>query len=141
MLRFEKALYENPDQDLSAVWWDLVEKYQSLKRPEGRNAPDFASKIHIVTAPAYYHNYLMAELFAAQVHASICREVLGGVDPSVASYVGKTAVGDFMKTRVIAPGRTLPWNALTRHATGAELNPAAFAAEVTAPPTSDVQAR
>src|SRR5213082_1932728 len=66
MLRFEKALYEDPDRDLNAAWWDLVEKYQLQKRPKNRNAPDYASKIHVVSAPAYYHNYMMGELFAAQ---------------------------------------------------------------------------
>ena len=35
MLRFEKGMYENPDQDLNKLWWDLVEKYQLLKRPDG----------------------------------------------------------------------------------------------------------
>ncbi|MHC5540618.1 M2 family metallopeptidase [Singulisphaera rosea] len=127
MLRFEKALYENPEQDLNALWWNLVEKYQGLKRPEGRNAPDYASKIHVVSAPAYYHNYMMGELFAAQVHHAISREVLGGVDPSEASYVGKKAVGRFMKERVFEMGRRLSWDDLTRHATGASLNPKAFA--------------
>jgi len=34
-----------------------------------------------------------------------------------------------MKTRVFAPGRSLSWNELTKHATGEELNPRAFAAE------------
>ncbi len=34
-----------------------------------------------------------------------------------------------MKTRVFAPGRSLPWNDLTRHATGDGLNAQAFAAE------------
>ena len=72
---------------------------------------------------------MMGELFASQVHHAIAREVLGGADPSQASYVGKPAVGDFMKARVFAPGRTLDWNALTRHATGSTLNPRAFAAE------------
>ena len=38
MFRFEKALYENPDQDLNTLWWDLVERYQMVRRPEGRNA-------------------------------------------------------------------------------------------------------
>ena len=130
MLRFEKALYENPDQDLNALWWDLVEKYQMLHRPEGRNAPDYASKIHIVSAPAYYHNYMMGELFAAQVQHAIARDVLDGVDPSKVNYVGKNAVGDFMKAKVFAPGRSLDWNALTRHATGEDLNAKAFAAEI-----------
>jgi peptidyl-dipeptidase A len=127
MLRFEKALYANPDQDLNALWWGLVERYQELHRPEGRNAPDFASKIHIVSAPAYYHNYMMGELFAAQVHHTIAREVLGGVDPSKASYVGNKAVGRFMTERVFAPGRERSWDDLTRFATGSALNPRAFA--------------
>ena len=76
VLRFEKAMYEDPKQDLNKLWWDLVEKYQLIKRPEGRNAPDYASKIHIVSAPAYYHNYMMGQLFASQVHHAIAREVL-----------------------------------------------------------------
>lgn len=127
MLRFEKALYENPGQDLNALWWDLVEKYQEVRRPEGRNAPDYASKIHIVSAPAYYHNYMMGELFAAQVHHTIAHEVLQGVDPSKASYVGNPAVGRFLKERLFGPGRSLTWDDLTRHVTGQSLNPKAFA--------------
>lgn len=127
MFRFEKALYEDPDQDLNKLWWDLVEKYQGIPRPEGRNEPDYASKIHIVSAPCYYHNYMMGQLFASQVHAAIARDALNGVSPEKAQYVGKKEVGDFMKKKVFAPGRTLKWNDLTKHATGEELNPKAFA--------------
>ena len=130
MLRFEVALYRNPARDLNDLWWGLVEKYQGLHRPDDRDAPDYASKIHIVSAPAYYHNYMMGELFASQVHHTIAREVLGGVAPSKASYVGNKAVGEFMRHRVFAPGRTLSWDALTKHATGAELNARAFAADL-----------
>ena len=126
MLRFEKELYANPDQDLNKLWWDLVEKYQMVKRPEGRNAPDYASKIHIVVSPAYYHNYMMGQLFASQVHHTIVREVLK-TDPDHALYVGHKSVGRYMKSRVFGPGRKLPWNELTRFATGEELNPKAFA--------------
>src|SRR5512135_1626540 len=125
MFRFEKALYEDPDRDLNALWWDLVETYQGVRRPERRDAPDYASKIHIVSNPAYYHNYMMGELFAAQVHHTLAREVLHGVDPAQANYVGNRAVGAFLKARVFEPGKTLPWNALTRHATGEDLNPGA----------------
>src|SRR6266480_788977 len=126
MLRFEKELYENPNQDLNKLWWDLVEKYQMVKRPEGRNAPDYASKIHIVVAPAYYHNYMMGQLFASQVHHTIAREVLK-TDPVHALYVGHKSVGRYMTKRVFAPGKTLPWNDLTKFATGEELKPKAFA--------------
>ena len=107
MLRFEKGMYENPEQDLNKLWWDLVEKYQLVKRPPGRNAPDYASKIHIVSAPVYYHNYMMGELFASQVHHAIARDVYKGADPDTVIYVGNKEVGEFMKKKVFEPGRTL----------------------------------
>ena len=34
-----------------------------------------------------------------------------------------------MREKVFAPGRTLTWNDLTKHATGELLNPKAFAQE------------
>ena len=129
MLRFEAALYRDPSQDLNRLWWDLVEKYQGLHRPEGRNAPDFASKIHVVSAPCYYHNYMMGELFACQVHHAIAREVLKSSTPATAYYTSDPRVGKFMIERVFGPGKSLPWNELTKHATGEYLNAKAFAEE------------
>jgi len=129
MLRFEKGLYDDPRQDLNSLWWQLVEKYQLIQRPEGRDAPDYASKIHVVVAPAYYHNYMMGELFACQVNHAIARDVLRTADAKNASYVGRKDVGQYMKDRVFAPGRTLTWNELTKFATGEHLNPQAFAAD------------
>ncbi|HUY93536.1 MAG TPA: M2 family metallopeptidase [Pirellulales bacterium] len=129
MLRFEKGLYDDPRQDLNSLWWQLVEKYQLIQRPEGRDAPDYASKIHVVVAPAYYHNYMMGELFACQVNHAIARDVLKTTDAKNASYVGRKDVGQYMKDRVFAPGRTLTWNELTKFATGEHLNPQAFAAD------------
>lgn len=132
MLRFEKQLYGNPNQDLNKLWWDLVEQYQLVKRADDRSAPDYASKIHIVSAPAYYHNYMLGQLFASQVHHTIAGKVLK-TDPAKALYVDKPEVGEFIKARVFAPGRTLSWNALTKFATGSELNPKSFAADFQAP--------
>jgi peptidyl-dipeptidase A len=129
MLRFEKAMYENPDQDLNKLWWDLVEKYQMVRRPRNRNEPDYASKIHIVSAPAYYHNYMMGEMFASQVHHAIAKEIFNDADPNTVIYAGNKKVGDFMKKKVFEPGRTLTWNDLTKHATGEPLNAKAFAAD------------
>jgi peptidyl-dipeptidase A len=127
MLRFEKAMYENPDQDLNKLWWDLVERYQGLKRPAGRSAPDYGSKIHICSAPVYYHNYMMGQLFASQVHHAIARELYNDADPATVLYIGDTRVGDFMKKKVFEPGRTMTWRELTKHTTGEELNASAFA--------------
>jgi peptidyl-dipeptidase A len=71
MTRFERALYVDPEQDLNRLWWDLVERYQRVPRPDGRDEPDWASKIHIVSAPVYYHNYMLGELFASQLDHAI----------------------------------------------------------------------
>jgi peptidyl-dipeptidase A len=131
MLRFEKAMYEEPEQDLNRLWWDLVEKYQGQHRPDNRDAPDYASKIHLVVSPAYYHNYMLGQLFACQVHRTIAREVLHVDDVTGAYYTENAAVGEFMQQRVFAPGRSLSWNDLTRHATGQPLGAEAFAAEFT----------
>jgi peptidyl-dipeptidase A len=130
MFRFEMALYDNPEQDLNRLWWELVEEYQEVRRPEGRNAPDYASKIHLVSAPVYYHNYLMGELFATQLHRAIATRFVPGQDPASAVYVGNRAVGEFMSERVFAPGATMTWDELTRHATGEPLSAKAFAAEL-----------
>src|SRR5207248_2218158 len=127
MLRFEKGMYEDPEQDLNKLWWDLVERYQMVKRPAGRNAPDYASKIHIVSAPVYYHNYMMGQLFASQLHHAIARDVLNGADPRTALYNGRPEVGAFLVKKVFAPGKTRDWDGLTEFATGERLTPKAFA--------------
>ena len=129
MLRFEKGMYENPDQDLNALWWTLVEKYQGVKKPARRNAPDYASKIHIVSAPVYYHNYMLGQLFASQVHHAIARDVYNNADPKTVLYIGDPKIGTYMRDKVFAPGRSLTWKELTVFATGSELTPAAFAAD------------
>lgn len=130
IFRFEKELYANPDQDLNRLWWDLVEKYQDIKRPDDRYEPDYASKIHIVAAPVYYHNYLLGELFAAQVHQTIARDVEKVADPNSAIYVDNKSVGEFLRKKVFAPGRNMTWNELVRFSTGEELSPKAFALEL-----------
>ena len=126
MLHFERALYGNPDQDLSKLWWDLVEKYQALHRPENRSEPDYASKVHFVTNPVYYHNYMMGELFASQVHHALARQ-LAVKDVAGFAYTGRQEVGEFLKEKVFAPGARLPWNDLTRFATGESLAAADYA--------------
>ena len=39
----DRLLYEDPSRDLDAAWWELVEKYQHLTKPDGRESqPDWA---------------------------------------------------------------------------------------------------
>ena len=130
MFRFEMAMYANPDQDLNKLWWQLVEKYQEVQQPEGRNEPDYASKYHVVASPLYYHNYQLGEMFASQVHHALVREVLPGAKPAGATYINNKQAGQFIQQRVFDPGMRLNWNQLTRHATGEDLSPKAFAEDI-----------
>jgi len=121
MYRFEKELYANPDQDLNTLWWDLVEKYQMLKRPPKRNSPDWAAKIHIATAPCYYHNYLLGELLASQFHHYIVKNILKSDDMLFQSYANNKEVGKYLLEKVFEPGRIDLWNDMIAKATGEKL--------------------
>lgn len=126
MYQFEKALYENPDQDLNATWWQLVKEYQYVNKPPERDEPDWAAKIHVALYPVYYHNYLLGELFASQLQHHITREVLSVEAGANPSYVNEARVGQFLRERVFEPGATRPWNDMIEQATGEPLNPQYF---------------
>lgn len=126
MYRFEKSLYENPDQDLNKLWWDLVEKYQMLKRPAGRNMPDWATKIHIATSPCYYHNYLLGELFASQMYFYLAKEA-GQPDNMNLSFANDKKAGDFFRKSIFGVGAKYYWNDMIQKATGEKLTAKYFA--------------
>ena len=121
MYRFEKEMYKNPDQDLNKLWWDLVEQYQLLKRPAGRNQPDWATKIHIATFPCYYHNYLLGELLASQLYYYIIANIINSEDDRFQSFAGKPEVGLYLKEKVFSPGSKYYWNDMIEKATGEKL--------------------
>jgi peptidyl-dipeptidase A len=126
MFRFEQELYSNPEQDLSALWWDLKAKYQLLAPPSSPAStlgPDYCAKIHIVSAPVYYHNYTLGELLASQFGEALGSSGLG--PDQIAA--GNPSVGAFFIQKVFSPGATLNWRELVRFATGKDLSPDAFA--------------
>jgi peptidyl-dipeptidase A len=116
MYNFEKSMYDNPDQDLNKLWWDVVEKYQLLKKPEGRDMPDWATKIHVALYPCYYHNYLLGELLASQLYSYITNNVTDNK-----AFVNDKAVGDYLKANVFYPGSRYYWNDMIEKATGEKL--------------------
>ncbi len=126
MYRFEKAMYDNPEQDLNKLWWDLVEKYQMIKRPSNRNMPDWATKIHIATSPCYYHNYLLGELFASQMYEYISAKILNKPD-QIVSFYNEPKVGEFFRDKIFAVGAKYQWNDMIEKATGEKLTAKYFA--------------
>jgi peptidyl-dipeptidase A len=121
MYDFEKQLYADPNQDLNALWWQMVEKYQLVTKPEGRNEPDWASKIHIALYPCYYHNYLLGEMFASQLHYYLVNNILNLESDANVSYVNQSKVGDFMRKKVFEPGAIYGWNDMIKRAAGEPL--------------------
>jgi len=139
MYHFEKQLYADPEQDLNNLWWELVENYQFIKRPPGRADAGWASKLHFTTAPCYYHNYMLGELLASQLHHHIVHKVLKlnsdeGVSQGEAldwiqpafGGVGEKKVGDYLRKKVLGPGARYHWNEMIERATGERLTPKYF---------------
>ncbi len=129
MYNFEKQLYANPDQDLNSLWWEMVEKYQFVKKPKGRIEPDWASKIHFTVAPCYYHNYMLGELLASQLHHHIVGDVLKLESDAEVAYVDQNKVGDYLRKKVFEPGALYRWDNMIEQATGERLTPKYFIAQ------------
>ena len=117
MFEFERRMYADPEQDLNSLWWELVAKYQHIRRPDGRNEPDWAAKIHIATSPCYYHNYLLGELLASQLdHYAKANTVTAAQRQG--GYVGSKELGRYLREQVFEPGAVYPWNEMISRATG-----------------------
>jgi peptidyl-dipeptidase A len=131
MTGFERALYADPERaDLDALWWDLVEELQLLRRPEGRTAPDWAAKIHLTASPVYYHNYLLGEVIASQLDATLRRDALRNLPGH--GYADRRELGAFLCERIFTPGASLHWQVQLAAATGSRLTPEAFLVQVAA---------
>jgi peptidyl-dipeptidase A len=121
MFNFERELYANPERgDLNSLWWDLVERLQLVKRPPGRDEPDWVAKIHVAVAPVYYHNYVLGHLIAAQLRHHLEERVVGG--PFFTSEVA----GRYLVEAIFGLGARNNWEDTVLTATGERLNPDYF---------------
>jgi peptidyl-dipeptidase A len=114
MTHFERHLYADPERDLNTLWWDLVERYQFLRRPDRPNAPDWATKYHIALYPVYYQNYELGQLVACQLKAHLNQDV--------GELVGNKAAGVWLVDRVLRHGSMQDWAKHVERATGEPLN-------------------
>ncbi len=130
MFHFEQTLYQDPDQNLNRIWWDMVEKYQMIPRPAERDKPDWAAKPHFTIAPVYYHNYLLGEVFAAQLRHAFAAAAGHNGPVSSLSFNHRKDFGEFLKNKVFAPGMREPWPAFVAHALGEPLTVRYFVEEL-----------
>ncbi len=122
---FERRLYTDPDADLDTLWWELVERFQRVRRPEGRHAPDWAAKIHLAVVPVYYQNYLYGELVASQLDATLATRAGGIVD--------REAAGRFLAGELFGPAATVRWDRLVEDTTGGPLTATHLARQLVTP--------
>jgi peptidyl-dipeptidase A len=127
MTEFESQLYSNPKQDLNGLWWKLVEKYQKIKAPQGRQSKsDWAAKYHIGLAPVYYFSYLLGEMFASSIEESLSKA-------SGSQSLDSHKAGQFLQHKLFFPGNRMPWDALVQHVTGYPLTPDAWLTQFAGP--------
>jgi oligoendopeptidase F len=126
---FEKELYENPDQDLNALWWKTVNEIQLVTPPDSTDNPDWAAKIHFTLAPVYYQNYLLGELMAAQLQRHI--------ETSISPEFFTKGTGDMLINQYFKPAALYNWNEKISRVTGEKLNPSYFV-ELYCKPTEKV---
>lgn len=115
---FERRMYENPDQDLATLWWELKERFEGMPRPDDTSVNAWAATPHFIDYPAYYHDYLMASMAAAQLRSAI--ETENG------SVLGNPGTAEFLREKVFAPGQSTGENEIMEGATGEDVNTQAY---------------
>ena len=101
----------------------MVQRIQKITPPLERSNPDWASKIHLAVAPAYYQNYVLGELMASQILAHVETEIAPD------GNIFTPDVGDYLVRAVFKPGARWHWNEMLERATGAGLSPTHFLAQ------------
>ena len=118
MTRFERELYRDPDQDLGALWWQLVERYQRVAPPPGAQARRLG-----LQDPRRAGAGLLPQLPARRDHGLAAR--LGARARDGLAEPGRRAGGrraSILRERFMRPGASLRWDALIAHATGEPLS-------------------
>ena len=121
LINFEKEMYENPNQDLDKLWFNLGKKYCNKNIPE-KTTNEWANISHFLTHPGYLQNYLRAEIMAAQIYKSVT-DKFGPMtqNPQVANY---------FTTKMFKPGSILTEDEVLIRLTGSPLKPDAFSEQI-----------
>jgi peptidyl-dipeptidase A len=121
LVTFEQQLYEDPNQPLNRVWWDIVEDIQGITRPEEWDHPYWAAKAHLSTLPVYYHHYLLGEMAAAQLEESLSERF--GIWQHPLSF-------EYLSRKLLAPGISKPWHEVMLDASGGVLSTSSLVRQI-----------
>lgn len=115
---FEKELYENPDQDVKKLWFDLKQKHIGANPPDELNN-EWATVPHFLSHPGYLQNYLRAEVMGAQIYEAAHEKI--GCDLSDTTETAK-----FFQENIFQYGSSKSEDEIMKIATGKELDAEAF---------------
>jgi peptidyl-dipeptidase A len=104
-IKFEKAIFENPDQDFNELWWSLSEKYLYEKVENKNRLPEWITNYHILTVSGIHVDYIYAIAFAAQLE-----------------YFHPGANFGALKDRLFFYGDAMSWDRLLELSTGEKLD-------------------
>ncbi|KAA3636884.1 MAG: hypothetical protein DWP97_01900 [Calditrichaeota bacterium] len=111
-LHFEFEAYNNPNRDLNQVFWELSSKY--LKISQHEDLYPWASIIHYTTHPVYLHNYLYADMIAAQ-NIYFLKDMYNGV-------IDRETTKSFLSQNYFRFGAKYDWRELLKRGTDSELD-------------------
>ena len=113
IIAFEKAMFENPEQNLPQLWHNLKVKYTGSNNDEESNN-EWATIPHYISHPAYYQSYFRATLIKAQMYKHLHKE-LGNITENK-----KTA--DYLNNNLFRYGTSIEENELIEKFTGEPLS-------------------
>jgi len=86
----EKAMYENPDQDLGKIY---LQALQDLNPSDVRFVDDqalsWADTIHFVSHPVYLQNYILGRAIGAQMQNTLDKDYEGFPSPKAGEHIRK----------------------------------------------------
>ena len=109
---FEYRAYDNPDGDLDQLYAEVEARFLGCAEDA---APRWAANGWFTSYPVYWQNYVLADVVAAQIHASM-RAQLGRVE-------GNPEAIAFLRERFWAPGASVDWQEKLKRATGRPMGP------------------
>ncbi|GBE30052.1 hypothetical protein BMS3Bbin04_01078 [bacterium BMS3Bbin04] len=127
LVHFERGLYRDPDQNQQNRWWDLIERFQLLRRPPDRaDMADWVMHPTLLLNPVQSHNYIIAEWHASQF-ATAMKKQLGLEEPVL--WMDDARIGEWFKERIFKHGAMWEYNELISTATGGSSRPDDFVSQ------------
>ncbi|MBS1261313.1 MAG: hypothetical protein MAG453_00634 [Calditrichaeota bacterium] len=123
-VHFERGLYRDPEQNQQNRWWDLVERFQLLRRPAGRKElADWAVQPDIMLRPVTVQNSIIADWHASQLALAMIRQL--ALEQPVL-WMDDERIGQWLEEHVFKHGALWESNELMMNATGTPSRPDEF---------------